>query len=72
MSGFDLQERLIAGGVGIPVVFITAHENAATRARIERCGAAGYLWKPVDAEALLRAIRLATGDDPKDAPARVA
>jgi FixJ family two-component response regulator len=65
MSGFDLQERLAAEGVSIPVIFITAHENAATRARIERSGAAGYLWKPVDAEALLRAIRRATGDDPR-------
>jgi FixJ family two-component response regulator len=72
MGGFDLQERLIADRVSIPVIFITAHENAATRARIERSGAAGYLWKPIDAEALLRAIRLATGDGPKDVPARVA
>ena len=68
MSGFDLQERLIADRVSVPVIFLTAHENAATHTRIERSGAAGHLWKPVDAEALLRAIQLATGEGPREAP----
>jgi FixJ family two-component response regulator len=52
MSGFDLQERL-----AVPIVFITSHDEAATRARIERSGAAAHLWKPFDDEALLDAIR---------------
>ncbi len=56
MSGFDLHERLAADGVGIPVVFITAHDDAPTRERIENSGAAGHLWKPVDEQALLGAI----------------
>lgn len=63
MSGFDLQERLAADGVGVPVLFITAHDDAPTRERIERSGAAGHLWKPVDEPALLDAIRLAIGLD---------
>jgi len=57
MSGFDLQERLAVDGVGVPVIFITAHDDAATRERIENSGAAGHLWKPIDAQALLDAIR---------------
>jgi FixJ family two-component response regulator len=64
MNGFDLQERLIADGSGIPVVFISAHEDTPTRERIERSGAAGYLWKPVDREALLDAIRRASASPP--------
>lgn len=56
MSGFELQDRLLADGVGVPVVFITAHDDAPTRERIERSGAAGHLWKPFDDRALLDAI----------------
>jgi len=63
MSGFDLQERLAADGVGVPVIFITAHDDAATRGRIERSGAAGHLGKPVDEQELLGAIRRAIGLD---------
>ena len=63
MSGFDLQERLAADGVGIPVILITAHDDAPTRQRIGRSGAAGHLWKPVDEQELLGAIRRAIGLD---------
>ena len=59
MSGFALQERLAADGAGVPVIFITAHDDALTRERIQASGAAGYLWKPVDERALLDAIRRA-------------
>lgn len=52
MSGFELQEQL-----EVPVLFITAHDDAVTRARIEQSGAAGHLWKPFDKDALLSAIR---------------
>jgi FixJ family two-component response regulator len=63
MSGLDLQERLAADGVGVPVIFISAHDDAPTRERIKRSGAAGHLWKPVDEQALLGAIRRAIGLD---------
>ncbi len=60
MSGFELQKRL-----AVPVVFITAHDDAVTRARIEKSGAAGNLWKPFDGHAVLSAIRRAVGLDHK-------
>lgn len=63
MSGFDLQERLAADGAGVPIIFITADDDATTRERIEQSGAAGHLWKPVDEQALLHAIRRAIGPD---------
>jgi FixJ family two-component response regulator len=63
MSGFDLQERLAADGVGVPVIFITGRDDAPTRRRIEQSGAAGHLWKPLDERALLDAIRRAIGLD---------
>jgi len=61
MSGFELQERLAADGVQVPVIFITVHDAPATRARIERSGAAAHLWKPFDDTALLDAIRRVVG-----------
>jgi FixJ family two-component response regulator len=63
MSGFDLLERLAAEEVDVPVIFISAHEDAPTRERIERSGAAAHLWKPIDEQALLGAIRRAIGPD---------
>jgi FixJ family two-component response regulator len=54
MTGFELQERL-----AVPIIFITAHNDAPTLARIERSGAAGHLQKPFDPSTVLRAIRQA-------------
>jgi FixJ family two-component response regulator len=58
MSGLDLQQRL-----AVPVIFITAHDDARTRQRIEKSGAAGHLRKPFDEQAVLQAIRQAVGID---------
>jgi FixJ family two-component response regulator len=60
MSGFELQERL-----AVPVIFITSHDDAVTRSRIEKSGATAHLWKPFDAHAVLTAIRRAVGLDPQ-------
>jgi FixJ family two-component response regulator len=54
MSGFDLQRRL-----AVPVIFITAHDDALTLERIKKSRAAGHLSKPIDAQAVLSAIRTA-------------
>lgn len=59
MSGFDLQERLAAERSAIPVIFITAHDDTATRERIRKSGVAGYLRKPFEDLTLLDAIRAA-------------
>jgi FixJ family two-component response regulator len=58
MSGFELQRRLT-----VPVIFITAHDDASTRARIESSSAVGHLWKPFGDGAMLDAIRRAVGAD---------
>jgi FixJ family two-component response regulator len=60
MSGFDLQERLVADGVTIPTIFITAHGDARTRERVKQSGVAGILSKPFGDQALLDLIRRAT------------
>jgi FixJ family two-component response regulator len=61
MSGFDLQERL-----AVPIVFITAHDDAPTRARIEKSGAATLLRKPFDAATVLDAIGRAVANGKVD------
>ena len=56
MSGLELQQVLERQGRDIPIVFITAHGNAASRARAISQGAAGYLLKPFSAADLLDAL----------------
>jgi FixJ family two-component response regulator len=67
-SGFELQARLAAAGIKIPTIFITAHDDDATRRRIEASGAVAHFWKPVDRQALLDAIHRAIG--PNSHPGR--
>jgi FixJ family two-component response regulator len=57
MTGFELQERLAADRAAIPTIFITAHDDASTRERVQRAGVAAYLPKPFDQSALLAAIQ---------------
>jgi FixJ family two-component response regulator len=56
LSGFDLHDRLTAAGMSIPTIFITGHDDVATRERARRAGAAGYLQKPFDPHSLIAAI----------------
>lgn len=54
MSGFDLQDRLT-----VPIIFMTAHDDAKTQERIARSGAIGHLRKPCEEQTLLDAIKRA-------------
>ena len=56
MSGFELSEQLAEDRTAIPIIFITAHDDARTRERVRRAGVAAYLPKPFDEQALLDAI----------------
>ena len=61
MSGVELQGRLIAQGKRIPVIFITAFPQEASRARALQAGAAGFLTKPFDGQTLIGLVRGALG-----------
>lgn len=54
MSGFDLHDRLT-----IPIIFITADDDAATRDRIAGSGAIGHLRKPCTEQSVLDALQRA-------------
>ena len=57
LSGFEVEERLAEGARRIPIVFITAHDDASTRERARR--SSQYVRKPFDEHALLDAIHAA-------------
>lgn len=61
MNGFELQEQMQADRLAIPIIFMTAHDDATTRERIRRSGMAGYLVKPFDGQALLDAVSRVIG-----------
>jgi FixJ family two-component response regulator len=61
MSGFELSDLLATKQHQIPLIFITAHDDAQTRERARRAGAVEYLPKPFDEDALIQAIRTALG-----------
>jgi FixJ family two-component response regulator len=59
VSGLELQQRLTTAQCPLPILFITAHGDAATRARALRAEAVGVLDKPFSDEVLLRAVQAA-------------
>lgn len=61
MSGFELQTRLTADRVPIPIIFITAHDSVSLREHAEQSGAAAYLRKPFNDGLLLDAIHKTVG-----------
>ena len=48
MSGLDLQDHLSRNGVDIPIIFVTAYPDDATKARALSAGAICYLQKPLE------------------------
>lgn len=53
MSGFVLQEELIARGFRTPIIFLTAYVDVPTIVRAMKYGAYDFLLKPVDLKLLL-------------------
>ncbi|HVU42768.1 MAG: response regulator [Xanthobacteraceae bacterium] len=56
MSGTDLQDRLIADGYQIPIIFVTAYYEDRTRDRVMDAGAFGFLRKPFNDESLIECL----------------
>jgi FixJ family two-component response regulator len=59
INGLELQRRLLP--TGVPVIFITAHDDPAVREKAVASGAAAYLRKPINDTLLIRAIEIALG-----------
>jgi FixJ family two-component response regulator len=56
MSGTDLQDRLIADGHQIPIIFVTAYYEDRIRDRVMDAGAFGFLRKPFNDESLIACL----------------
>lgn len=61
MSGIELRRHLLAAGSKLPVVFITAFDDEATRAEALAVGCADFLHKPFEAHRLTEALQRGTG-----------
>jgi FixJ family two-component response regulator len=59
MSGLDLQAKLKAEGSRVPIIFITARNDAKLKMQAMDAGAVEFLSKPFDDEVLLEKTRLA-------------
>jgi FixJ family two-component response regulator len=59
MNGLELQRRLMSTHCEVPIIFITAHGDEASRSYALQKGAVAYLYKPFSDEALVNAIEAA-------------
>ncbi len=58
-TGLELQAQMPALGVDCPVVFLTGSGDIPSSVRAMKAGAVDFLTKPVDADALIEAVRRA-------------
>lgn len=63
LSGLDLQHRLSARNIRIPIVFVTGHGDIPMSVRAIKAGAVEFLTKPFRDQDLLDAIRVALEQD---------
>ena len=63
MSGLTFQQELAKAGIALPVIFITGHGDVPMTVRAMKAGAADFLTKPFDDQALLDAVDAAIERD---------
>ncbi len=65
LDGLELQRRLTKEEAPLPIIFLTGHGDIPMSVRAIKAGATDFLTKPVDAAALVAAVRLAlqVGED---------
>ncbi len=65
-TGLDLQQKLTAFDMRIPVIVISTSDDAQIRECARKLGAVSFFRKPVDDQALLDAIRWAISGTERD------
>ncbi|MBL7042837.1 MAG: response regulator transcription factor [Pirellulaceae bacterium] len=65
MDGLELQEKLVAIGQRIPIVFVSGHGDVPMSVQAMKAGATDFLEKPIDGQLLLRVVRRALAKDLK-------
>jgi FixJ family two-component response regulator len=66
LTGFDLQRKLMAQGSRIPIIVISASDDAQIREQARELGAVAFFRKPIDDQALLDAITWAISGSRKN------
>ncbi len=56
LSGMEVQQSLRMAGANFPIVIITAHDSPTLREECLNAGASEYLCKPLDIQALIKAV----------------
>lgn len=56
LSGIDLQQRLLALGLRLPIIFVTAFPDERSRRRAMDAGAVDFLSKPLSDERLISCL----------------
>ena len=59
MGGLELQRRLNASEAHVPIIFVTAHDDAHSRRTAIEAGAVDFLSKPFEANTLVNAVQTA-------------
>jgi FixJ family two-component response regulator len=59
LNGLELQERIVAGGNEMPIIFITGYGDVPMTVKAMKAGAIEFLLKPFGDDVLLSAIRSA-------------
>lgn len=67
-SGLEILEALRARDEGLPIIVITGHADVPMAVRAMRAGAFDFVEKPIDGEALLRAVQTAISARRKAGP----
>ncbi len=63
LSGLEVQAELARAGMGLPVIFHTAHGSESLRAKALQAGSVGFLEKPVPDQGLLNMVFQALGKE---------
>jgi FixJ family two-component response regulator len=56
LNGLEVQERLARNGNPLPVIFITAHDDAVPRDRALAAGAVAFVRKPFNDELFIKTL----------------
>ncbi len=59
MNGLELQEELVKSGSTMPIIFMSAHEDAPAREQVMKAGAIAFLKKPFEDQILIEKINSA-------------
>jgi FixJ family two-component response regulator len=63
VNGLDFQKHLVAAGIDLPIIFITAHGDIRMSVRAMKAGAVEFLTKPFDDQQLIDTICAALRSD---------